>query len=363
MKPEEVVQIDPKNLTGPMKVAILVYSMGEEASKALVSMLDEREKAILDRHMKLVEKLPPDVIEKVAAEFIALVERGQNAVAQIQQALNEDVAQLPPIESAGDVPSKVGKKAPKKTKPDEAEGELDEQKEEEEEFSLKTLQKIDPEQLAEMIRDEHPQTIAIIVVHLKPEAGSEVLSRLPDTVKVEVAMRIARLDKVLSGMVVEIDRVFEEVLKKKKKTVARKTGGIAHLAELLNMVEGATSEMILNEIEESNPELAAQIKQMMFVFEDLVLVNDKGLQKVLRKVETSKLALALKGASEDVRKKIYKNMSERAGAILREEIESIGAVRMKDVEEAQLTITKIIQELESKGELIIEGRKGGEMIT
>jgi len=361
MKPEEEIHIDPKNLTGPMKVAILIYSMGEEASRALVSMLDDREKAILERHMKLVEKLPPDVIEKVAAEFIALVERGQNAVAQIQQALNEDVVPLPPIDKAvDDVSSKREQTGAKKEKSAETEKDSEEN---EEEFSLKTLQKIDPEQLAEMIRDEHPQTIAIIIVHLKPESGSEVLSRLPDTVKVEVAMRIARLDKVLSGMVLEIDKVFEEVLKKKKKTVARKTGGVAHLAELLNMVEGATSEMILNEIEESNPELAAQIKQMMFVFEDLVLVNDKGLQKVLRKVETSKLALALKGASEDVRKKIYKNMSERAGAILREEIESIGAVRMKDVEEAQLTITKIIQELESKGELIIEGRKGGEMIS
>ncbi len=364
MKSAEDIQIDPKNLTGPMKVAILIYSMGEEASRALVSMLDDREKAILERHMKLVEKLPPDVIETVAAEFIAFVERGQNAVAQIQQALNEEVVQLPPIETAGreGTPSKAESEEPKKTETAETAKDSQEQ-ESEEEFSLKTLQKIDPEQLAEMIRDEHPQTIAIIIVHLKPESGSEVLSRLPDTVKVEVAMRIARLDKVLSGMVLEIDKVFEEVLKKKKKTVARKTGGIAHLAELLNMVEGATSELILNEIEESNPELAAQIKQMMFVFEDLVLVNDKGLQKVLRKVETSKLALALKGASEDVRKKIYKNMSERAGAILREEIESIGAVRMKDVEEAQLTITKIIQELESKGELIIEGRKGGEMIT
>jgi len=365
MKPEEEIHIDPKNLTGPMKVAILIYSMGEEASRALVSVLDDREKAILERHMKLVEKLPPNVIETVAAEFIALVERGQNAVAQIQQALNEEVVPLPPIETAGEqVSSRKRQPEEKKQEIEETEKDKDKnEEEEEEEFSLKTLQKIDPEQLAEMIREEHPQTIAIIIVHLKPESGSEVLSRLPDNVKVEVAMRIARLDKVLSGMVLEIDKVFEEVLKKKKKTVARKTGGVAHLAELLNMVEGATTELILNEIEESNPELAAQIKQMMFVFEDLVLVNDKGLQKVLRKVETSKLALALKGASEDVRKKIYKNMSERAGAILREEIESIGAVRMKDVEEAQLTITKIIQELESKGELIIEGRKGGEMIT
>jgi flagellar motor switch protein FliG len=381
MKSEaDIQEIDSKNLTGPMKVAILIYSLGADAARALVSGLDARERAVLQKHMKLVEKLPPQVIEQVAAEFIALVEKSQNAVAQIQEALNEELPQLPPLEAElpqlPSVDAETDQKAEgaKKGKSEEdtdqrnqarKEEAADEEAQEEDdaEFSLKTLQKIDPEQLAEMIRDEHPQTIAIIVVHLKPESGSEVLSRLPDSVKVEVAMRIARLDKVLSGMVIEIDKVFEEVLKKKKKTVTRKTGGIAHLAELLNMVEGTTTELILNEIEESNPELAAQIKQMMFVFEDLVLVNDKGLQKVLRRVETAKLALALKGASEDVRKKIFKNMSERAGAILKEEIESIGAVRMKDVEEAQLTITKIIQELETKGELIIAGRKGGEMIT
>lgn len=372
MKSEiDLRQIDSRNLTGPTKVAILIYSLGEDAARTLISEMDLREKAILVKHLKLVEKLPPKVIEQVAAEFIALVEKSQNAMAEIQGALNEGLPQLP---AAGDGSNPVsgdgglGKKDEEKDRQGRQRGQTDaaqdeEEDDEDEEFSLKTIKKIDPDQLAEMIRDEHPQTIAIIIVHLKPESGSEVLARLPDPVKVEVAMRIARLDKVLSGMVLEIDKVFEEVLKKKKKTVTRKTGGIAHLAELLNMVEGATTELILNEIEESNPELAAQIKQMMFVFEDLVLVNDKGLQKVLRRVETAKLALALKGASEDVRKKIFKNMSERAGAILKEEIESIGAVRMKDVEEAQLIITKIIQELETKGELIIAGRKGGEMIT
>jgi len=213
-----------------------------------------------------------------------------------------------------------------------------------------------------MIKDEHPQTIAVIVVHLQPESGSAVLSKLPDNLRVEVAMRIARLDKVLSGMVNEIDRVFEDLKKKKKTSATHKTGGVSHLAELLNMVEGSAGEQILNEIEEVNPDLAAQIKQMMFVFEDLVLVDDKGMQKVLRRVETSKLSLALKGASEEVRQKIFKNMSERAGVMLKEEIEAIGAVRMKDVEEAQQTITRIIQELEAKSEIVISGRKGGDFI-
>jgi flagellar motor switch protein FliG len=120
---------------------------------------------------------------------------------------------------------------------------------------------------------------------------------------------------------------------------------------------------LLSEIEGVNPDLATQIKMMMFVFEDLVLIDDKGMQKVLRRVESSKLSLALKGASDDVKRKIFKNMSERAGEILREEISTIGAVRMRDVEEAQQSITRIIQELDAKGEIVISGRKGGDFIA
>ena len=351
--------MDTTHLPGALKVAVLIHSMGEEISRDIMARMGDAEKKLIQQHMSQIDSISPEVVEKISQEFATLVERmrQRNALGQIlAETEDNEKSQSEPLQ----VPEMPQESIPDGSDPDESDPDTEPI---EEESTLKALQSIDPDQLVEMIKDEHPQTIAVIVVHLKPESGIAVLSKLPDNLKVEVAMRIARLDKVLSGMINEIDRLFEELMKKKKTSATHKTGGVSHLAELLNMAEGSAGEHILSEIEELNPDLAAQIKQMMFVFEDLVLVDDKGMQKVLRRVETPKLALALKGASEEVKNKIFKNMSERAGVMLKEEIDSIGAVRMKDVEEAQQNITKIIQELEAKSEIVISGRKGGDYIA
>ena len=147
------------------------------------------------------------------------------------------------------------------------------------------------------------------------------------------------------------------------KVIVAGAGGAAHLAEILNQIDGTTVEQIIEDIEERDPELAEKIKQMMFVFEDIVLVDDKGLQKVLRSVESRELAVALKASTDDVKQKIFNNMSQRAVQILKEEMEVSGAVRMKDVTDAQQKITRIVQEMERKGELIISGRGGEEFIS
>ncbi len=171
------------------------------------------------------------------------------------------------------------------------------------------------------------------------------------------------MDKIVGSMVDEVNRVFLELLRNKKSSTATFKGGIDRLAEILNQSDEISSELILNEIEEANPELAAQIKQKMFVFEDLVLVDDRGFQKLLRRVETKELAVALKAASDEVKQKVFKNMSERAAEMLREEMETLGPVRMKEVSDAQQAITAIIQEMEAKGELIISGRRGEEIVS
>jgi flagellar motor switch protein FliG len=152
-------------------------------------------------------------------------------------------------------------------------------------------------------------------------------------------------------------------LKNKDTSVTRLTGGVERLAEILNQSDEHSSQLVLSEIEESDPDLAAQIKQMMFVFEDLVLVDDRGFQKVLRRVETAELAMALKAASQEVKDKVFRNMSARAGEMLNEEIANMGPVRMKDVSDAQQKITLIIQEMESKGELLVGGRRGEEFVS
>jgi flagellar motor switch protein FliG len=255
--------MDTTHLPGALKVAVLINSMGEEVSRDILARMGDAEKKLIQQHMSQIDSISPEVVEKISQEFAMLVERmrQRNALGQIlAETEDNDESQSEPLQ----VPE-----MPQESIPDESESESEYDPDTEpieEESTLKALQSIDPDQLVEMIKDEHPQTIAVIVVHLKPESGIAVLSKLPDNLKVEVAMRIARLDKVLSGMINEIDRLFEELMKKKKTSATHKTGGVSHLAELLNMAEGSAGEHILSEIEELNPDLAAQIKQMMFVF-------------------------------------------------------------------------------------------------
>jgi flagellar motor switch protein FliG len=225
------------------------------------------------------------------------------------------------------------------------------------------ISSLSADDIYDLIKNEQPQTIAIILVHLNTNVASEVIAKLPDEIKTEVSIRIVNLDKVTATIVDEVNEILKDILKTKKNTISSVSGGVDRLAEILNQTDEISSELILNELEEADMELAAQIKQRMFVFEDIIQVDDRGVQKLLRKVETMELAIALKAASEEVKEKIFKNMSERAGEMLKEEIEDMGPVRMKEVEDCQQNITNIIQEMETKGELIIAGRRGDEIIA
>ena len=228
---------------------------------------------------------------------------------------------------------------------------------------LEAITSLSAEEISDLIKDEHPQTIAIILLHLKTPVASDVMANWPDDIKTDVSVRVITLEKVNADIVDEVNEVFKEILKNKKSSLANIRGGVDRLAEILNQTDEISSELILSEIEETDAEMAAQIKQKMFVFEDLVLVDDRGFQKLLRKIETVELATALKAAPDEVKDKVYRNMSERAGAMLQEEIEDLGPVRMTEVADAQQAITSIIQEMEAKGEVIISGRRGEEIIV
>jgi flagellar motor switch protein FliG len=323
--------MDPRQLPGALKAAILIRSMGERSATNLLSRLTPEEREVLTRQLGQIGPLSPDLVDKVAQEFTQMAQRAKGGGGLM----------LPhaPASSGGEDSEGKGMEG------------LD---------ALKTLK---PDDIFELIKDEHPQTMAIVMVHLKTGVASEVLSKMPDEIKTDVALRIAGMEKVIGAMVDEVNDVFKDILKNKKTSVASVGGGVDRLAEILNQADEISSELILNEIEEAQPELAAQIKQKMFIFEDLVLVDDRGFQKLLRRVETKELAVALKAASEEVKQKVYKNMSERASEMLREEMETLGPVRMKEVSDAQQAITAIIQEMEAKGEVIIAGRRGEQIIT
>jgi flagellar motor switch protein FliG len=322
----------PTPLSGSLKAAILVRSMGERAAANLLNRLTAAERDLVSRHLTQLGAVPPEVVDQVAREFT-----------QMARVVKSGPAALP----YGASPDGLGGEA--------AGGQRL--------GGLEALKSLGADDIFALIKDEHPQTIAIILVHLKTAVASEVLSLLPDEKKTDISVRIAGMDKVVSSMVDEVNQIFNDILKSKTSAVSSSRGGVDRLAEILNQADEISSELILSEIEEADPELAAQIKQKMFVFEDLVLVDDRGFQKLLRRVETKELSVALKAASEEVKQKVFRNMSERASDMLREEMETLGPVRMKEVSDAQQVITGIIQEMEAKGELIISGRRGEQIIS
>ena len=322
--------METRQLPGSLKAAILIRSMGERSAVGLLNRLTAEEREVVQRQLTQIGTLPPEVVDQVAREFTLMAQKVKSGGAALPQ--------LPPGVAGG---AAEGQKM----------------------HGLEALKALSPDDIFELIKDEHPQTMAIVMIHLKTAVASEVISRMPDEVKTDVAMRIASMDKVIASMVDDVNEIFKDILKNKKTSAASVSGGVDRLAEILNQADEISSELILNEIEEANAELAAQIKQKMFVFEDLVLVDDRGFQKLLRRVETKELAVALKAASEEVKSKVYRNMSERAAEMLKEEMETLGPVRMKEVSDAQQAITAIIQEMEAKGEVIVGGRRGEQIIS
>ena len=322
--------MDAKSISGPVKAAILIHALGRSQARLLLSQLSNSEKERIHSHLSQIRTISPEVIEQVAAEFAAIAKKYRSKKGASA--------------AAGSHSEKVAPEA----KP-EASG-------------LEALKSLNADDIYDLIKDEQPQTIAIILVHLQTSVASDVIAKLPDEIKTEVAMRVIHLDKITSAIVDEVNSVLKDILKSKQNSVSNVTGGVDRLAEILNQTDEISSELILNELEEADMEVASQVKQRMFVFEDILLVDDRGVQKLLRKVETMELAIALKAASEEVREKIFKNMSERAGEMLREEIDDMGPVRMKEVTDSQQNITNIIQEMETKGELIIAGRRGDDIV-
>ncbi len=324
--------MDPKRIAGPVKAAILIHALGRPLSNILLKRLSESEKELINNHLSQIRTISPEVVEQVAKEFALIAQRYKS---KSSRSVSAKSAQT---EYGSDNLNAEGS-------------------------GLKALSTLSAEEIYDLIRNEQPQTIAIILVHLNTRLASDVIAKLPDEIKTEVSMRIVNLDKVTAAIVDEVNETLKDILKTKRNAISRVTGGVDRLAEILNQTDEISSELILNEMEEVDMEMAAQIKQRMFVFEDIILVDDRGVQKLLRKVETMELAIALKAASEEVKEKIFKNMSERAGEMLKEEIEDMGPVRMKEVEDSQQNITNIIQEMETKGELIIAGRRGDTIIA
>jgi flagellar motor switch protein FliG len=220
------------------------------------------------------------------------------------------------------------------------------------------LQKAESQNLLTFIQDEHPQTIALIVSHLPYHKAAEILAGLPGPKQIEVVKRVANMEQTNPEVISEVERGLEARLSNMLSQSFEKIGGVDTVAEVLNLVDRTTEKGIMEGLEAEDPDLVEQIRRLMFVFEDILLVDDKGIQGVLKEVDNDELALALKTASPELREKIFKNMSERASQLIKEDMEYMGPVRVADVEAAQQRIVDVVRRLEDSGEIVISGRGG-----
>ncbi len=224
------------------------------------------------------------------------------------------------------------------------------------------LKKADPRQLASFLQKEHPQTIALVLSNLSGDQTAGVLNELPDDLRNEVAMRIATLGKVSPVLLTEIEEVLSSVAEAEISQNMSSVGGPKSVANVLNKINNATAKRILEYLETRDGNLTNEIKRLMFMFEDLIFIDDRGIQRLLREVDKKDLALSMKVADESLKDKILKNMSERAQELLKEELQFMGPVRLKEVESAQTRIVMIVRQLEDSGEIIVAGRGGKEEV-
>ncbi len=326
------------SLSGLKKAAILLLKLDPEASAKILSSLSSDLVERITREIASTESVDPKTSTEVIEEFYNL-------------ALASSYLEQGGVEYARTLLQKA-------LDPDEAQRILEQIEHEVYKQPFSFLQRADDENLLTFIQEEHPQTIALILAHLPPGKSSRILSGLQSAKQLEVVARIANMDQTNPDLIKEVEVGLEDRLSGIVSQTFKKVGGVESVAEMLNLADRSTEKGILESLEAENPELVENIRRLMFVFEDIMLVNDKGIQGVLKEVENTDLALALKTATDELKDKIFKNMSERAAQLIKEDMEYMGPVRVSDVESAQQKIVDIVRRLEDAGEIIISGRGG-----
>ncbi len=223
--------------------------------------------------------------------------------------------------------------------------------------SLEALELVDPRTLANFLVNEHPQTTAVVLAHLSSDKKCEVLKKLPEPVQTEVVLRIANLDFISPSLLSQVDEILKQELATLGSIDTQQLGGVSPIAEMLNVMDKTTEQSIMARVEERDPQLAEEIRRLMFVFEDIIFIDDRGMQAMLKEVPNDKLTIALKTAPDEIKDKIFKNISKRAGDLLREDLLAMPPVKLSDVESAQLEIVNVAKRLEAEGKVIIS--RGG----
>lgn len=330
-------EVEYQLLSGQERAAILLSSLGPTATKLIFKHMKDNDVKRMINSMSSITKSPIWMVKRVLEEFYS--------------ALNEDAELLFSENKGRDfILSTLGEDRAKQLLGQVVDvGNVN---------TLESLELVDTRTLANFLVNEHPQTIALIVAHLPVEKKVDVLRKLPEGLQAEVVLRVSNLDFVSPELIAQLDDVLKTELSTLGSIDTQQLGGVEPIADMLNLMDKNSEKNIMARVEEKDPELAEEIRKLMFVFEDVVFVDDRGIQELLKVVDNTKLTTALKTAPEEVKLKLFKNMSNRAATLLKEDLESLGPTKVSDVEKAQQEIVQQIKDLESKGKAIVA--RGGE---
>jgi len=321
-----------RKMAGAEKAAIFLMMMGEEYTSEVFRNLEPDEISRLVSKMSEIKYVPEEDLRRIMEEFL-------NKSKSTGQFMVEYETFLKKVEGS------LGK--------DKARAVYRELEKNRQGDPFSYFESIDVSLVVNIIKGEHPQTIALILAYLESNRAAAILSELPEQIQAEVAMRIVKMDQVPTEVIQEVDHVLQKEVRGLGDSGTRDIEGTTTLANILNEIDKATEEQIMLKLEEDDEQVAEEIRQLMFVFEDLVKVDDRAFREILKHVDRSDLAVALRTASEGVKEKIFNNLSERAGDMLREDMEDMGPVRLSEVEEAQQKVLRVARQLEDEGKIIL----------
>jgi len=324
--------LDPENISGPRKAAIFLMAMGEDYATQVFEKMNEQEIGDVAFEMSLIDNITPEMLKAVSLEFVDKFEGESKMI----------------IESDSFIKNVV-----KKTLKDkEAKAILDDLEKKKQDKPFIWSRNVNVGTLAGYVEGEHPQTIAMILAHMPSEISSEILISLPEELKGDIAIRIAKLGQISEDVVRDVDRALKLELSGAVGP-GGKAGGLQVLVDIINGVDKTTEDTVMEFVEEDNPEMANDIRNLMFVFEDLTSIDDMAMREILKKVEGQQLTYALKTATDEMKDKIFSNLSQRAGEMLKDDLDAMGPVRLAEVEEAQQTVVRAAKELEADGTITL----------
>ena len=343
---ETTAHLDFENLTGLQKAAIFILSLDEIAATAILKELEDREIQRISAWAARLGKVPQNIIEKVKNEFLFSTQSSKNILetGESKQAIKGLLGKVLSEERSKKIIDYI------ESGMEESEG-------------LDSLHLLDHQTIVSYLVKEHPQTNAIILAHMDPNQASKVISNFEEDLQGEVMTRLANLERISPTIIRELNIILQEELLQQTEIKVSSVGGIDVTADILNALDHSTSTTIIEKIENSNPDLAENIRNQMFVFEDLINLDNRGMQTMMKEVSNDVLTLALKTASDEIKELIFSNISERAMEMIKEELEVMGPVRLSDVEHAQKEMVNIAQRLEEEGKITISGKGGNEILV